>query len=57
MRMRDILGEADKPWDRESPRKKSKKLSSADKSAARARAKRHGRPYPNWIDNAWASKR
>lgn len=59
MRIWEIIGinEADKPWDRESPKKKSKKLSAADKAAARARAKRHGRPYPNWIDNAWASKR
>ena len=44
-------------WDEPGPTKKGKKLTSAQKSAARARAKRAGRPYPNLIDNMWASKR
>jgi hypothetical protein len=43
------------PWKRSNPRKragkKSKPLSSAKKSAAKARAKRAGRPYPNLVDN------
>ena len=49
------------PWKRPNPRKKagkaSKHLSPAKKSAARARARRAGRPYPNLVDNmAMASK-
>ena len=43
------------PWKRPNPRKKagkaSKHLSSAKKSAAKARARRAGRPYPNLVDN------
>ena len=44
-------------WDTPNPKKKSAGLSDAQKKAARARAKRNGRPYPNLVDNAWASKR
>lgn len=44
-------------WDKKNPKKKSEKLSLAEKKAAKARAARSGRPYPNLIDNAWASKR
>jgi hypothetical protein len=43
------------PWERSNPRKRagkaSKHLSPAKKSAAKARAKRAGRPYPNLVDN------
>jgi hypothetical protein len=43
------------PWKRPNPRKragkKSRHLSSAQKSAAKARARRAGRPYPNLVDN------
>ncbi|MCG6204555.1 DUF6321 domain-containing protein [Rhodopseudomonas sp. HC1] len=43
------------PWSRSNPRKRagkaSKHLSPAKKSAAKARAKRAGRPYPNLVDN------
>jgi hypothetical protein len=43
------------PWERANPRKRagkaSKHLSPAKKSAAKARAKRAGRPYPNLVDN------
>jgi hypothetical protein len=40
-------------WDQPRPEKlgKSKKLSPAKKSAAKAAAKAAGRPYPNLIDN------
>ncbi len=31
-------------------------MSVAKKMAAKARAKRAGRPYPNLIDNMWAKK-
>ena len=44
-------------WDQPNPKKKHEKLSPADKAAAKARAKRAGRKYPNLIDNMWASKR
>lgn len=43
------------PWKRSNPRKragkKSKHLASSQKSAAKARARRAGRPYPNLADN------
>jgi hypothetical protein len=43
------------PWKRPNPRKqagkKSRHLSPAQKTAAKARARRAGRPYPNLVDN------
>jgi hypothetical protein len=43
------------PWKRPNPRKRagktSKHLSPEQKSAAKARARRAGRPYPNLVDN------
>lgn len=43
------------PWKRPNPRKRagkaSKHLTPAQKAAAKARAKRAGRPYPNLVDN------
>src|ERR1700712_1943897 len=43
------------PWKRPNPRKRagkaSKHLTPAKKSAAKARARRAGRPYPNLVDN------
>jgi len=44
-------------WETENPKKKSKKLSPAQKSAAKARAKKAGIPYPNLIDNAAVAKK
>lgn len=47
-------GLAAKPvWDKKRPKKlgKPKSLSSKQKGAAKARAKRAGRPYPNMVDN------
>lgn len=44
-------------WETKNPKKKSKKLSSSQKSAAKARAKKAGRPYPNLIDNAAAARK
>ena len=41
-------------WDKKNPNKTSKKLTPAQKSAAKARAKSAGRPYPNLVDNAAA---
>jgi len=43
-------------WNTKNPKKKSTPLSSSAKSAAKARAAKAGRPYPNLIDNMWASK-
>ena len=39
-------------WDKKNPNKKPKKLTPAQKRAARARAMAAGRTYPNLIDNA-----
>ena len=44
-------------WEKKNPKKKSKPLSSAQKTAAKARAKKAGRRYPNMVDNAWAARR
>jgi hypothetical protein len=43
-------------WDKPNPKKKSTPLTSAQKSAAKARAKKAGRPYPNLVDNMAASR-
>ena len=43
-------------WDTKNPNKKSTPLSPAQKQAAKARAKKAGRNYPNLVDNAWAKK-
>ena len=42
-------------WDTKNPNKKSKSLTSDQKKAAQARAKKAGRKYPNLVDNAWAA--
>ena len=44
-------------WDTKNPKKKSTKLTPAQKSAAKARAKAAGRPYPNLVDNAAVTKK
>lgn len=48
------------PWTRPNPRKRagkaSKHLSPAKKAAAKASAKRAGRPYPNLVDNMRMAK-
>jgi hypothetical protein len=43
-------------WDTKNPNKKSTPLTSAQKTAAKARAKAAGRPYPNLVDNAAAKR-
>jgi hypothetical protein len=46
------------PWKKQRPKIGKKiKLSEDDKAAARARAARAGRRYPNLVDNMWAAKR
>ena len=48
------------PWDRGNPKQKSgtsKKLTPAKKAAAKASAKKAGRPYPNMVDNMNAAKK
>jgi len=44
---------ATKPWNTKNPKPKSKrtKLTPSQKSAAKRRAKKAGRPYPNLVDN------
>jgi len=44
-------------WDQENPKKKSTKLTPAQKTAAKAKAKAAGRPYPNLVDNAAAARK
>lgn len=44
-------------WDKKSPKKTSKALTPAQKTAAKARAKAAGRPYPNLVDNAAVAKK
>ncbi len=44
-------------WNTKSPKKKSTKLTPAQKAAAKARAQRAGRPYPNLVDNAAVARR
>jgi hypothetical protein len=46
-------------WDKPRPKGlgKSKKLSPAKKSSAKAMAKAAGRPYPNLVDNMRAAKK
>ena len=44
-------------WEKPNPNKKSTPLSPAQKTAAKARAKKAGRPYPNLVDNMAASRK
>ena len=44
-------------WDKKNPKKTSKKLTPAQKSSAKAKAKAAGRPYPNLVDNAAVAKK
>ena len=43
-------------WDTPNPKKKSTPLPPAKKAAAKAAAKKAGRPYPNLVDNMRAAK-
>ncbi len=46
-------------WDKPRPKglDKPKKLSAAKKTAAKAMAKKAGRPYPNLVDNMRAARK
>jgi hypothetical protein len=44
-------------WNKPNPKKKSTPLSAAQKQAAKKRAQKAGRPYPNLVDNAAVSRR
>ncbi|APO97010.1 hypothetical protein [Xanthomonas vesicatoria] len=46
------------PWKRPNPKPKaaSTPLTEAQKAAAKQRAHEAGRPYPNLVDNMWASR-
>ena len=44
-------------WNKKNPKKTSKTLTPAQKSAAKARAKAKGRKYPNLVDNAAVLKK
>lgn len=47
------------PWKKKSPAKKggSTKLTAAQKSEAKSRAKKAGRSYPNLVDNMAVAKK
>lgn len=42
-------------WETPNPKKKSTKLSPAQKASAKSMAKAAGRPYPNLVDNMRAA--
>lgn len=46
------------PWKRSKPKGKSAStpLTASQKAAAKQRAEEAGRPYPNLVDNMWASR-
>ena len=44
-------------WDTPKSKGSSKPLTPSQKAAAKSLAKKAGRPYPNLVDNAWASNR
>jgi len=44
-------------WDKPNPKKESSPLSDRAKQWAKSRAKVAGRPYPNAVDNIWASRK
>lgn len=48
---------AKKVWDKPNPKKKSTPLTAAQKSKAKAAAKKAGRRYPNLVDNMNAAKK
>ena len=54
-----LLKSGGEVWDKPRPKglSKSKKLSPAKKSAAKAMAKKAGRPYPNLVDNMRAARK
>jgi hypothetical protein len=43
-------------WDTPNPKSKHKSLTPAQKTSAKAAAKKAGRPYPNLVDNMRAAK-
>lgn len=44
-------------WNTPNPKKKSTPLKPEQKAAAKAAAKKAGRPYPNLVDNMRAAKK
>ena len=51
-----LYAEGGEVWDTPNPAKKHKKFSPEKKAAAKAAAKKAGRPYPNLIDNMRMAK-
>lgn len=50
-------GKAKPFWDKKAPEGKPSKLTSKEKSQAKARASAAGRPYPNLVDNSAIARR
>jgi hypothetical protein len=56
-RKRKAKRSADAPWKHDAPATASHhKLTPAKRAAAKRRAKKAGRPYPNLVDNMQAAK-
>lgn len=52
-----IIEDSKAPWEKKNPAKKHHSLTPQQKSQAKARAKKAGRPYPNLVDNMAVSKK
>jgi hypothetical protein len=53
-----LMAKSPKPfWEKKAPEGASSKLTSKEKSQAKARAASAGRPYPNLVDNAAVARR
>jgi hypothetical protein len=52
-----IIEDSKAPWEKKNPAKKHHSMTSAQKSQAKARAKKAGRPYPNLVDNMAVMKK
>jgi hypothetical protein len=44
-------------WNTKNPKKESKKLTPSQKASAKEAAKKAGRPYPNFVDNAAVARK
>jgi hypothetical protein len=52
-----LIEKSHAPWESPNPKKKHSHLTPQQKSQAKARAKKAGRPYPNLVDNMAVMKK
>lgn len=52
-------GKSKPPWERPRPKSagRPQRMTAGQKASAKASAKRAGRRYPNWVDNARTSRK